>query len=276
MLLFLRLQLLYFEHRRLTYSVLMAISLLGGVGLFSVPRIAGASSMIFRPAEHVQVEHTPSLVAASAALPGSSATDRMTSDELDSGTHDVAINLIGDSLVSGRDADYTRAFAGYGLTLRTDGAGSRSLRYGWLCKHQDRVVTAVEPSSPDCNRQGLELVRWWVESNQLRDVLVVALGTNDAYRRTDDVTASLVELRRLLGAHPLVLVGTSSLPMRQAFNNWNDTATQWCVTDLDCRFLDWAGDPDGQDPRHFSSDGVHATTLGGIARAEFIALELSR
>jgi lysophospholipase L1-like esterase len=216
------------------------------------------------------------LVAVSAVLSGSAVTDRTTSDELASGTHDVAINLIGDSLIVRRDEDYTRAFVDYGLTLRLDGAGSRSLRYGWLCKQQDRVITAIEPSSPDCKRQGLELVRWWVESNQLRDVLVVALGTNDAYRRTDDVTASLDELRRLLGVHPLVLVGTSSLPMRQAFASWNDTATQWCVTDLNCRFLDWAVDPGGQDPNHFSSDGVHPSTLGGVARAEFIALELSR
>lgn len=276
MLLFLRLQLLYLEHRRLTYSVLMAISVLGGVGLFSVPRLADASSMVFRPIGHVQSERAASSSLASETLPGSTVTDLAISDELAGDTYNVAISLIGDSLVVRRDEDYARAFADYGLTLRLDGAGSRSLRYGWLCKHQNRVITAIEPSSPDCRRQGLELVRWWVESNQLRDVLVVALGTNDAYRRTDDVTASLDELRQLLGDHPLVLVGTSSLPMRQAFANWNGTATQWCSTDLRCRFLDWSAAPDGQDPRHFSSDGVHPSTLGGVARAEFIALELSR
>lgn len=276
MLLFLRLQLLYVEHRRLTYGVLMFISVLGGVGLFSVPHLASASSMVFRPTGHVQAERTASSSLVSETLPGSSVTDLASSDELAGDTHNVAINLIGDSLVVRRDEDYTHAFADNGLTLRLDGAGSRSLRYGWLCIESSRVVTAIEPSSPDCKRQGLELVRWWVESNQLRDVLVVALGTNDAYRRTDDVTASLIELRRLLGNHPLVLVGTSSLPMRQAFENWNDTATQWCGADIDCQFLDWAGDPLGQNPNYFSSDGVHPSTLGGVARAEFIALELSR
>jgi len=265
MILLLRLRLWQLHHRRLVNVVVVAMVVLNTGALTLIPRLAEASTFVARPAAHVTAER-------SATTHTSAPVPSATSVAPESGPLEVA--LIGDSLLVRRDDEYTTAFQRYDVAVRLDGAGSRSLRYGWLCTHQGRVVTLPEPSSPRCRRQGLELVRWWVATNQLGNELVVALGTNDAYRRTEDVQWSLSELRRMLGTHPLTLVGTSVFPMRQAFHNWNETAAQWCVEDLDCRFLDWAADPAGQDPHHFSRDGVHPSGPGVAARADFVARRL--
>lgn len=275
---FLRLRLWQLRHRRTANVVsgALAVAAVFGFGLLTMPHLAQASQPVPRPAAHVTAER-----AAITATASPSATSESTvPDDAPDVTETTPVRmprevaLIGDSLIVERDDDYTNAFGRFDMTVRLDGTGSRSLRYGWLCRHAERLVTLPEPSSPRCRRQGLETVRWWVASNQLRDELVVALGTNDASRRPEDVLWSLGELRSMLGTHPLVLVGTSVVPMRQAFADWNAIAAQWCALDVDCRFLDWAADPAGQDPRHFARDGVHPTTLGGIARAEFIARSL--
>ena len=254
MLWFLRLQLWRLQHRR-AFSGVVVVAMLS-IGLLLAPHLVSQSEA------QIAVEHStiaPRTLNTASALP--TITDVM---------------LIGDSLIVKHDDAYTEAFLRNNMTVRLDGVGSRSLRYGWLCPQGERIVNSPEPTSPQCRRQGLETVSWWVYTNQLRDELIVALGTNDAYRRSEDMLWSLNELRRMLGEHPIILVGTSIIPMRQAFTDWNTRAANWCAQDNDCRFLDWAGDPAGQNPDHFSSDGVHPSTLGGLARAEFIARSLTR
>lgn len=253
MLWFLRLQLWRLQHRR-AFGGGVIIAMLS-FGLLLTYHLVNQS------AAHITVEH-------STVTPSTSSTV----SELPNATN---VMLIGDSLIVKRDDAYTEAFLRHNMTVRLDGAGSRSLRYGWLCPQGERIVNASEPTSPECRRQGLEIVSWWVYTNQLRDELIIALGTNDANRRSEDMLWSLNELRRMLGEHPIVLVGTSIIPMRQAFVDWNARAANWCEQDRNCQFLDWAGDPAGQNPDHFSSDGVHPSTLGGLARAEFIARSLS-
>jgi hypothetical protein len=253
MLWFLRLQLWRLQHRRAFASGAIVVMLSTGLLL--------SHHLVNQSTAQIAVEHstiTPITLNTASDLP--TITDVM---------------LIGDSLIVKRDGAYTEAFLRHNMTVRLDGAGSRSLRYGWLCPQGERIVNASWPTSPECRRQGLEIVSWWVYTNQLRDELVVALGTNDANRRSEDMLWSLNELRRMLGEHPIVLVGTSIMPMRQAFIDWNARAANWCEQDNDCRFLDWAGDPAGQNPDHFTSDGVHPSTQGGLARAEFIARSLS-
>lgn len=126
-------------------------------------------------------------------------------------------------------------------------------------------------SGSRCRRQGLGVLVDRSGRDGLPDLVVVALGTNDASLPEAGVRAGLEEVRSLLGGRRLVLLETASEPMAAAHEGWNRTARSWCARDRDCRFVDWVGAGTGI----FADDGVHLNATGSLRRAAALAAALS-
>lgn len=126
-------------------------------------------------------------------------------------------------------------------------------------------------SGSRCRRQGLGVLADLFARGELPDLVVVALGTNDASLSETGVRAGLGEARSLLGGRRLVLLETASEPMSYAHEEWNRTARSWCARDRDCRFVDWVGAGTGL----FADDGVHLNATGSLRRAAALAAALS-
>lgn len=120
------------------------------------------------------------------------------------------------------------------------------------------------PSS-GCVRQGLEALSWYAASGSPPAAVVVALGTNDASSPARQVLERLDTLRALLERRPVFLLETATYPMTAFHARWNDTARTWCLADVSCRFVDWAGTPTPSE--FFEPDGVHLNAAGSRARA---------
>jgi hypothetical protein len=120
-----------------------------------------------------------------------------------------------------------------------------------------------------CVRQGLEAVKWYASVDALPQVVVVALGTNDASSPAGQVRARLDDLRTLLEGRRVVLLETATYPMTGFHADWNETARSWCLGDVSCRFVDWARGAGS--PEFFAPDGLHLSASGSLVRAEALA-----
>jgi lysophospholipase L1-like esterase len=183
-----------------------------------------------------------------------------------------SIGIVGDSLVSASPPSYAQPFLNAGIPVSVDGVGSRALRYGWQCRDSSgRLVVLPKASSKRCRREGLEVVRNLASSGALPDVLIIALGTNDAgLFKPHQVEANLAELRSLIGDRQLFLVNVKKLTSSKKPGVYNTTAAAWCATDIDCTVIDWASSPAASNRRMYSSDRVHLTAKGVTSRAQFI------
>jgi lysophospholipase L1-like esterase len=189
----------------------------------------------------------------------------------------TSVSLVGDSLVSGREALYRDALRAVGVDSLVDGRGSRALRWGWQCKRPDgRLEVLRTPKSEKCRREGLELLRWWARQQTLGEGVVIALGTNDAgLYKPAQTKANLSEARKLVGERPIWLVTVRKLSGSPKVAAWNKAAREWCAVDVACEVIEWAESPAGQSRKSYSSDGVHLTEAGTRSRAMVIAAAVS-
>ena len=144
-----------------------------------------------------------------------------------------------------------------------------------VVEDQPATTTSVGGSSQEelpgsgCVRQGLETLTWHASVGDLPGAVVVALGTNDASYPARQVLERLDALRVLLSGRQVFLLETATYPMTKVHAAWNDTARTWCLVDISCRFVDWAGAP--APAAFFAADGVHLSPLGSRARAAALA-----
>jgi hypothetical protein len=183
-----------------------------------------------------------------------------------------SVGIIGDSLVSASPQTYAKPFNDAGIPVTVDGVGSRALRYGWQCRDASgRLVVVPKPSAKKCRREGLEVVKNLAEQGALPDVLIIALGTNDAGLFTpEQATQNLNELRSLVGDRKVFLVNVKKLTSSKRPGRYNAAASSWCATDIACSMIDWAATPAASNRRMYSADRVHLTAKGVTARSQFI------
>jgi lysophospholipase L1-like esterase len=183
-----------------------------------------------------------------------------------------SVGIIGDSLVSASPSTYLQPFLNAGIPAMVDGVGSRALRYGWQCRNASgRLVVLAQPTSKKCRREGLEVVRHLATSGTLPDVLVIALGTNDAgLFKPHQVAANLAELRSLIGERQVFLVSVKKLTSSKKPGVYNAAAAAWCASDSSCAVIDWASSPAASNRKLYSADRVHLTSKGVAERAQFI------
>lgn len=187
----------------------------------------------------------------------------------------VSVALVGDSLVSGNPSLYQKALEGEGLEALISGVGSRALRTGWQCR-KDGVLQVHETKiQSNCRPEGIEQVRIWRDAGQLRDAVIVALGTNDAaLYPANEVGSRFSSLTRLSGSREIWIVTVAKLgggKRQERVKAWNDSARSWCSKRPLCHMIEWASQPEARAKASYTADGVHLTSSGLSARASFIA-----
>lgn len=189
------------------------------------------------------------------------------------------VSLVGDSLVAGREALYNNALERAGFEGVANGVGSRAMRFGWQCKLNGSLKIVAKPvAGASCKREGLEQLRYWVARGELGEVVVIALGTNDAgLFNADRMKMNLDEARRIVRNRELYIVTAQALGSRsERMQRWNLAATQWCARDIACSMVPWADNPAAKAKSTYSGDGIHLTVEGTKKRAMVIAASISR
>jgi hypothetical protein len=199
------------------------------------------------------------------------------------------VGIVGDSLVDGRAGTYeTAIWERTVCSAVIDGLTSRSLYEGWQCwSDTDGVLRLRLVRKPlaggDCKPGGLTVISQWSKSLRPFDVVVVALGTNDAgifgpqtrtghLERAYELTVDSNEQTRM------VVVTTAARPgsARAArLNNQNIELRSWCAERPGCSVADWAADPAAMNPASYTDD-VHLTLNATAARAAVIARAVAR
>lgn len=191
------------------------------------------------------------------------------------------VAVIGDSLMAGAPAMHVDALARYGCAADVDGLGGRSLAWGWQCRitRDDgsrglRLVDAPIPGNDTCAPSGLELLHHWAANGGLGDLVVIALGTNDAgIFSPSSWTRNWTDAMRIAGGRRVVFLttrarpGHSKAPVQDAYS---EALRNWCPTVANCFIADWAMTATANDTASYVDD-VHLTRQATEARAEFIA-----
>ncbi|MFZ9041642.1 MAG: peptidoglycan-binding protein [Ilumatobacteraceae bacterium] len=191
------------------------------------------------------------------------------------------VSVIGDSLVATRERRYGAALADVGCASFVDGFTSRAMTGGWLCIADDgsgggpiESVDAPRPGDLACAPGGQRAIDLLVEADALGDLIVVALGTNDA--GTNDQSLWSRRWQRVLESTeplPVVFLTTSARQDTPAFARQQSYSTAlrvWCDRIDRCVLADWALTPAALDPASYTDD-VHLTSTATAARAAFIA-----
>lgn len=196
------------------------------------------------------------------------------------GANGCQVTVLGDSLIAYSVALHADALRAINCSPGVDGVGGRSLAYGWQCRvakpggrNPLLLLPAPEPGNTTCAPSGLELVRMWRDAGAFGDIVVIALGTNDAglfdearwIRNWDDVL-------RMTGDRPVVFLTTKARPnsVRSAdLDRYAAVLRRWCDNQPRCFLADWALTSAATDPASYV-DPVHLTRAATIARANFI------
>jgi hypothetical protein len=186
------------------------------------------------------------------------------------------VSVVGDSLVASSIGLHRDALAAIGCVAAVDGLSGRSLSDGWQCRVGRASVLHPQrpPDDPTCRPSGLELLRIWSAFDGLGDVVVVALGTNDAgLRRSAGWIGSWETALALTAPRPVVFVSTAGAPgmtteARQAA--YTEALRAWCADRPRCVLADWSRTDVARDQRSYA-DGVHLTRSATAARAAFLA-----
>ncbi len=197
------------------------------------------------------------------------------------GADGCQVTVVGDSLMAGAESLHERALGAIGCASAVDGEGGRSLAYGWQCRERQTdgsrpllMYPEPIPGNDTCAPSGLTLLALWGQANALGDIVVVALGTNDAglYSPTS-WERHWNEALRLTGSRPVIFVstraraGTSNVAGQDAYSAALRT---WCNRQPRCHLADWALTMSANDWSNYY-DHVHLRTAGTQARADFIA-----
>ncbi len=126
------------------------------------------------------------------------------------------------------------------------------------------LVNAEVGRSPQA---GVEAVRWFRDTGQLGDVVVVHLGNNGPI--TDEQFTAMMDA---LSGVPRVIVLTCKVP-----RNWegpvNDVILSHAGNYPNVRLVDWHSVGSAH-PEYFYDDGMHLRPEGGTAYAQLIAAQL--
>lgn len=189
------------------------------------------------------------------------------------------VSLVGDSLVAGREELYNDALERAGFEGVANGVGSRAMRWGWQCRLNGALKIVPKPvTGASCKREGLEQLQYWARRGELGEVVVIALGTNDAgLFNADRMKTNLDEARRIVRNRELYIVTAQALGSRsERMQRWNTAAAQWCARDIACRMVPWAESQAAKAKSTYSGDGIHLTVEGTKKRAMVIAASISR
>ena len=183
------------------------------------------------------------------------------------------VSIVGDSLVASREKLYEDALVGQGFDAEANGVGSRALRYGWQCRINGSLRVVAKPVDSKCRREGLEQIRYWAQRGELGEVVVIALGTNDAGLFTAKQTAgNLSTVRSIVRNREIKIVSVAALGSRnKRMKAWNEAAATWCAADTNCVMVPWAESAYAKAKTTYSSDGIHLTVEGTKHRAAVIA-----
>lgn len=187
----------------------------------------------------------------------------------------ISVALVGDSLVGENPSLYQKALEREGLEALVSGVGSRALRTGWQCRKDGVLQVHASKIQDNCRPEGIEQVRIWRDAGQLRDAVIVALGTNDAaLYPANEVGSRFSSLARLSGSREIWIVTVAKLgatKRQERVKAWNDAARSWCSKRPLCHMVEWASQPQARAKASYTTDGVHLTSSGLSARASFIA-----
>jgi len=197
------------------------------------------------------------------------------------GADGCQVAVIGDSLMAGSSSLHERALRTINCASAIDGVGGRSLSYGWQCRvaqpgggHPLLLLPEAEPGNDTCAPSGLTLLAHWGGANALGDIVVVALGTNDAGLYSESTwVAHWNEALHLAGNRPVIFVTTIARAGSTRTGQQNAYAgalRRWCDARPRCHLADWALTPAASDPANYV-DSVHLRSAGTQARADFIA-----
>lgn len=197
------------------------------------------------------------------------------------GADGCQVTVVGDSLMAGAESLHERALAAIGCAAAVDGEGGRSLAYGWQCRERQTdgsrpllMYPEPLPGNDTCAPSGLTLLALWGQADALGDIVVVALGTNDAgLYAPQKWEQHWNEALRLTGSRPVIFVstraraGTSRVAGQDAYSAALRT---WCDRQARCHLADWALTTSANDWSNYY-DHVHLRSAGTQARADFIA-----
>jgi peptidoglycan hydrolase-like protein with peptidoglycan-binding domain len=189
------------------------------------------------------------------------------------------VSVVGDSLMAGMASVHRDALAEIGCAADVDGVGGRSLNVGWQCRVPTgtgtslRLLSEPQPGNDTCAPSGLELLELWAAAGGLGDLVVIALGTNDAGLHRESTWVSHWEsAMRIAGDRPVLFLtsqaraGDRRIDAQAAYSAALRT---WCAATPRCHVADWAATAIANDPASYS-DGVHLRSGATRARAGFI------
>jgi peptidoglycan hydrolase-like protein with peptidoglycan-binding domain len=198
----------------------------------------------------------------------------------DGGADGCQVAVVGDSLMAGSMPMHAQRLADIGCAPAVDAVPGRSLAFGWQCLVSTgdgdprwRIVPDPEPDNGTCSPSGLELLRLWSEAGALGDVVVVALGTNDAgLYQPDAWVEHWQEALQLVGDRPIVFVTSQAMlgAGRTTQTRYSEALRQWCARTAQCVLAEWAYTPTALDNASYV-DPVHLTLPATQARARFLA-----
>jgi lysophospholipase L1-like esterase len=197
------------------------------------------------------------------------------------GANGCQVAVIGDSLMAGSGALHERALRDINCASAVDGIGGRSLSYGWQCRvtqpNGSRPLLLVrdpQPGNETCSPSGLTLLEYWARAGALGDIVVIALGTNDAGLYSERTWIShWNEAIRLAGQRPVVFVTTKARAGAGRYAQQDGYAAalrRWCEPQPRCFVADWALTA-AANTSDIYADEVHLRSAGTQARAAFIA-----
>jgi lysophospholipase L1-like esterase len=183
-------------------------------------------------------------------------------ERVDAGPDGCQVAIVGDSLVAWAEDLHEEALEDVRCAALVDGEGGRILGTGWQCPNGS------------CWASGLKLLEQWKASGTLGDLVVVALGTNDAVGRGEEEWVESWEAAyALTDPRPVLFVTTAGRPGDQRadrFVAYNEALVEWCEERDRCVLVDWAAEPEAAD-RSSYVDYVHLGQRATEVRARFLA-----
>lgn len=198
----------------------------------------------------------------------------------DGGADGCQVAVIGDSLIDGTERVHADRLAEIGCAAAVDGATGRAMTFGWYCdvlssggRRSWVLLGDPQPGNDTCAPAGLELLEMWSNARALGDIVVLALGTNDAL--AFDQQSWVTRWERAVafaGTRPVIVLTTQARPgasIAPAEAAYSEALRRWCATTERCVLADWALTDVANDAGSYR-DSVHLVPAAADARASFI------
>jgi hypothetical protein len=183
------------------------------------------------------------------------------------------VNVIGDSLIAGAERSVEQSIAAAGCVSLVDAMGGRSLSAGWQCQIGSGWKLVDQNVNETCRPSGLGLLEQWAADSTLGDIVIIALGTNDAGLRDEqgwemrwDQALAITAPRPVM----FVSVSSSSVDSRAGrLSRYNLALRTWCMTAPRCYIAEWAMTAAATKDTSYT-DGIHLTRDATLKRAAFL------